>query len=308
MPVNILPGILTSRFRYLFRCLLPAALAVLLLIFYQGSAAQSPPPTPAAAKLSPLPVTSPGSGPPLANSRPDSQDLDQRVAAALGAFGQANIQKLTIVSQSAADPEYNTPDKLLTYPGGAWEFEFYLDKTNQLFLYREALDTDELSIFKKGNSLWSKPSGQGWEELLSTLSTRQNRQTPQNEIKDTIPGKGWRKVKTSLLSRVPYNYSRATTLERYPFLYLWPYPRVIEKMGVSNLKGQDYYVIKVKPQAPKFTLKTGTGNISPDTPQELLLWVSSTGTPRIAKAVYFWVSYPPGGTLYTANQVSFEQN
>lgn len=303
MPFITLLSSFASRLRYL----LPAALAVCLLIFYGGISAQSSPPKPAASKLSSFPATSPNPGSRLTDSQlPNSQELNQRVAAALDAFGQANIQKLTIVSQSAADPEYNTAEKLLTYPGGAWEFEFYLDKANRLFLYREALDADELSIVKKGNSLWSKPSSQGWEELLLTVTTRQNRQTLPPGPKDPIPGKGWRKVKTSLLSRVPYTYSRVTGLEQYPFLYLRPYPQALEKVGVSSINGQDYYIVKVKPQAPKFTLKTGEGHISPDTPQELLLWVSSTGAPRIAKAVYFWVSYPPGGTLYTANQVSFE--
>jgi hypothetical protein len=234
-------------------------------------------------------------------------NLSQRIASAIEAYGQAKIQRLTIISQSAADPMYNTYEKLLAYPGGAWEFEFYLDKAQQLFLYREALDADELSLAKKGNSLWFKPSKLGWSEYLTSMKVQQKQLNPWNQQKAQSPGKGWRKVKTSLLPKVPYCYSQVTTLEKYPFLYLQPYPQIIGKVGVHTIQGEDYHIVRVKPNLPKRPLNTGQIPSTPDTPQELVLWVSTTGTPRIAKAVYFWVSHPPGGVLYTANLVTFQQ-
>lgn len=260
----------------------------LLVLLFGGVTAQSSLPSPEPAN----PTTV------LAASNANSPgDLSQRIASAIEAYGQSKIQRLTIISQSAADPMYNTYEKLLAYPGGAWEFDFYLDKAQQLFLYREALDGDELSLAKKGNSLWFKPSKLGWSENLTSINVHQKQS----------PGKGWRKVKTSLLPKVPYNYSQVTTLEKYPFLFLQPFPQVIEKVGLSSIQGEDYTIVRVKPNLPKRPLKSGQTPFTPDTPQELLLWVSTTGTPRIAKAVYFWVSHPPGGVLYTANHVTFQQ-
>jgi hypothetical protein len=139
------------------------------------------------------------------------------------------------------------------------------------------------------------------------MKVQQKQLNPWNQQKAQSPGKGWRKVKTSLLPKVPYSYSQVTTLEKYPFLYLQPYPQIIGKVGVHTIQGEDYHIVRVKPNLPKRPLNTGQIPSTPDTPQELVLWVSTTGTPRIAKAVYFWVSHPPGGVLYTANLVTFQQ-
>lgn len=269
----------------------------LLVLLFGGVTAQSSLPSPVPAKptsvLAAANANSPG-------------DLSQRIASAIEAYGQAKIQRLTIISQSAADPMYNTYEKLLAYPGGAWEFEFYLDKAQQLFLYREALDGDELSLAKKGNHLWYKPSKLGWSDVTS-INVQQKQLKPWNTQKEQSPGKGWRKVKTSLLPKVPYSYSKVTTLEKYPFLYLQPFPQIIKKVGEHIIQGEDYTIVRVKPNLPKLPLKSGQTPFTPDIPQELLLWVSTTGTPRIAKAAYFWVSHPPGGVLYTANLVTFQQ-
>ncbi|HEX3031997.1 MAG TPA: hypothetical protein VHS59_07100 [Bacillota bacterium] len=251
----------------------------LYILFYGGSAAVK---AAVAASDSAAPVSgastqtlgSTGTGNSLATARVNTRVYtpDRELALALSNFANSKVQGLRIFSQSAADPAYNTPEKLLQYPGGAWEFSFSLDKAQNTFNYQEAMDGEVLSMTKKSGKLY-------YDE-----------------------GKGWRKVKASQLKEEPFSFAGVRSLEKLPFLFLSSPAPVGSLVRQEQLRGKDCDVFLLKPAPPS----RGSDQLStPETPREMLLWVTSSSRPQLVAARYFWISYPPGGTMYTVNQVDF---
>lgn len=198
--------------------------------------------------------------------------LNQRFATALSAFSKAPVQNLHILSQSTADPAYNTPEKLLQYPAGAWEFTFRLDKAKGTFDYKEAMDGEELSLQKKSGVLWSDE------------------------------GKGWRKVKASKFGQPPYAFSKVKSLDKLPFLYLNPPYSMSLQAAPKAIGPEGCDVVLITPPQP---VKASSDSSSPEPPQEILFWITADSQPSLKAARYFWMSTPPGGTVYTVSQVDF---
>lgn len=214
-------------------------------------------------------------------SRSVTGDPNRLISAAVDSFHRSSLQEVAILSQSAADPNYASPERLLKYPGSPWEFQFVLNRSTGQFNYREVMDTDTLSLLKKGGRLLKSitPTGAG----------------------------NWQPVKTALLSKAPYCYARTTALEHLPFLFLDPLPTLSAPPEIEKIGGQQCFRCRLMSRARKYTVPTEDGTISPDVPAEFILWITASSPPRLARARYFWISNPPGGPLYTANLVTFKQ-
>lgn len=220
--------------------------------------------------------TQPSTGPPTPKQAQVISQVytpNQRFASALSHFSNASIQKLHILSQSTADPAYNSPEKLLQYPAGAWEFSFELDKTTGTFSYQEAMDGEQLSLLKKSGVLMSDD------------------------------GKGWHRVKASRFSQPPYSFSRVKSLEELPFLFLDP-PSPVGLKGTPEVVGMaGCDIVRMTPTKP---VKGSTEAPGPEKPKEILFWITTGDQPSLKAARYFWISNPPGGTVYTVSQVNFQ--